>query len=112
MDKLIMVKSGIDMTDDCPVQTINGLDFRFYDGNGGHSVGEMIITLDDIVFSGDILVNPQGYTKEQKEFNLLAPYLMSSVNMNSELAKKERIELENRFSSNSILCYGHGSPSW
>lgn len=112
MDKLIIVKSGIDMTDDCPVQTINGLDFRFYDGNGGHSVGEMIITLDDIVFSGDILVNPQGYTKEQKEFNLLAPYLMSSVNMNSELAKKERIELEERYASNSILCYGHGSPSW
>ncbi len=78
---------------------------------GGHSKGEVIITLDDIIFSGDILVNPKGYTKEQREFNELAPYLMTSVNMDSQLAREERIELS-KFLDDKDVLVGHGLPKW
>lgn len=90
---------------------IEGLTFKLYNGNGGHSTGEVVITLDDIIFSGDILVNPKGYTDEQREFNGLAPYLMTSVNMNSKLAKEERIELT-KYIENKDVLVGHGLPKW
>ena len=93
-------------------QTIHGMDFKFYNGNGGHSKGEMVILLDNVLFTGDILVNPAGYTEEQKEFNRLAPYLMTSVNMDSELAKKERLQLEAMLTKEMDVCYGHGAPKW
>lgn len=89
---------------------LDDLEFKLYLGNGGHSKGEIFIKLDNIYFTGDILVNPSGYTPEQKEFNLLAPYLMTSVNMNSKLAKEERLKLESMIDSNDIICYGHGEP--
>lgn len=87
-----------------------GLVFEFFNGNGGHSKGEILIKLDNIYFTGDILVNPLGYTEEQKEFNLLAPYLMTSVNMDSKLSKEERIKLESILDDTNIICYGHGMP--
>ena len=93
-------------------RTIHGLNFKFYNGNGGHSKGEMVICLDHIVFTGDILVNPEGYKEEQREFNHLAPYLMTSVNMDSELAKKERLQLEAMLTKEMDVCYGHGAPLW
>ena len=43
-----------------------------------------------LVFTGDITVNIAGFTEEQAKFNVLAPYLMTSVNMNSQLATAER----------------------
>ena len=88
----------------------DGLLFELFNGNGGHSKGEIVIKLDDIYFTGDILVNPSGYTDEQKEFNVLAPYLMTSVNMDSKLSKEERIELESIIKTSDIICYGHGKP--
>lgn len=114
MEKLVIVESGKYGEEDSSGNecVINGMSFRFYDGNGGHSKGEMVIVLDNVVFTGDILVNPIGFTKEQKEFNQLAPYLMTSVNMDSALAKRERMELEMRIRKNTDVCYGHGAPSW
>ncbi len=92
--------------------SFDGLIFEFFNGNGGHSKGEVVIKLDNVYFTGDILVNPLGYTDEQKEFNLLAPYLMTSVNMNSKLSKEERIKLESILGNDSIICYGHGMPKF
>lgn len=89
---------------------ISNLEFKFYLGNNGHSKGEVFITLDNIYFTGDILVNPKGYTDEQKAFNVLAPYLMTSVNMDSIRAKEERLKLEDMIKDTDIICYGHGEP--
>ncbi|MBP5445960.1 MAG: MBL fold metallo-hydrolase [Acholeplasmatales bacterium] len=89
---------------------ISNLEFKFYLGNNGHSKGEVFITLDSIYFTGDILVNPKGYTDEQKAFNVLAPYLMTSVNMDSIKAKEERLKLEVMIKDTDIICYGHGEP--
>jgi len=111
MDSLVVIDNGnTNFMDFIGKIDFEGLAFNFYLGNGGHSKGEVFIKLDNIYFTGDILVNPAGYTDEQKEFNKLAPYLMTSVNMNSELAKKERLELEKLIKDSDIICYGHGMP--
>lgn len=82
-----------------------------YQGNGGHAIGEAVLVDESnkLVFSGDILVNIKGYTVEQRKFNALAPYLMTSVNMNSAAAKEERDFLLKSFSlSEYVYCCGHG----
>lgn len=50
-----------------------------------------------IVFSGDIMVNIKGFSKEQYDFNLLAPYLMTTVNLDSRRAAAERKYLQSLF---------------
>ena len=75
-------------------------------------VGEVVIVdeADKLVFSGDILVNPKGFTKPQAEYNLLAPYMMSSVNVNSALASAERKYLLNLFKPEEYAyATGHGA---
>lgn len=89
-----------------------GRRFDFYRGNGGHARGEVVIVdeADKLVFSGDISVNAQGFTKPQAAFNQLAPYLMTSVNMNSSKAAQERKAMFEAFSpENYIYCCGHGA---
>lgn len=90
----------------------NGLRFTCYRGNGGHAIGEMIIVdeADKLVFCGDILVNVKGFTKPQDAYNRLAPYMMSSVNMNSPKANEERKAMLTRFNPKeySYAC-GHGA---
>ena len=111
LEKLVVIDNGNNKPFDY-IGSVNfdDLRFDFYLGNGGHSKGEAFIKLDNIYFTGDILVNPSGYTDAQKEFNLLAPYLMTSVNMDSKLAKEERLKLESLINDSNIVCYGHGEP--
>lgn len=89
-----------------------GKRFDFYRGNGGHVDGEVAIVCEEesIVFTGDIVVNIGGFSREQAAFNRLAPYLMTSVNMDSTRATVERRALEERFPPEKyIYCCGHGS---
>lgn len=91
---------------------LNGLRFSVYRGNGGHAIGEAVIVNErhKLIFSGDIVINPDGLTPEQSEFNLLAPYLMTSVNMDSEKARLERNCLLEMFSPEKYTyCCGHGA---
>lgn len=89
--------------------TFGDLRFNIYEGNGGHVKGETILFDPDkrILFTGDNLVNIQGFSKEQKAFNKLAPYLMTSVNMNSEKASVCRTLLLHR-AAGCLVCPGHG----
>lgn len=85
--------------------------FIIYEGNDGHATGEIVIVdiENRLVFSGDIVVNIKGFSKEQLEFNTLAPYLMTGVDMDSSKAKKERAELFEKFPrSEYVYCGGHG----
>jgi len=85
------------------------LSFDIYESNGGHLKGEIILVDKDkkIIFTGDIFVNVKGFTPEQYEFNLLAPYLMGSVNTDSAKASIcRKIILEK--CRNYLLCPGHG----
>lgn len=86
-----------------------GLKFDLIEGSGGHVRGENLIVSDDLklVFTGDIYVNIDGFTDEQREFNLLAPYLMTSVNVDSAKAKIERSLLFGNY-ADFLLLPGHG----
>lgn len=89
-----------------------GKKFDFYRGNGGHVEGEVAIVCeeDKLVFTGDITVNIKGFSPEQAAFNRLAPYLMTSVNMDSARATIERKALEVRFPPEDyIYLCGHGA---
>ncbi|MDO5824781.1 MAG: hypothetical protein Q4Q22_00185 [Methanosphaera sp.] len=88
----------------------NELFFDVYESNGGHLKGEIILVEKEkkIVFTGDIFVNVKGFTKEQYDFNLLAPYLMGSVNTDSSKAAACRKILLNKC-EDYLLCPGHGT---
>ncbi|MCR4790977.1 MAG: MBL fold metallo-hydrolase [Treponemataceae bacterium] len=69
-----------------------GLHFDAIEENGGHVKGDTILVCENpkMVFTGDIIVNIKGFSDEQREFNTLAPYLMTSVNMDSQKATQNR----------------------
>lgn len=96
------------------------MDFTILEGSGGHLFGEMVYVCRTagIVFTGDILVNISGFSKERVEFNSLAPYLMKSVNVDSEKATEMRHivaelirEISDRNKKPCIICGGHGPVS-
>ena len=99
-----------------PVCFIGGFEFcgkcfDVYRGNGGHAKGEVVIVdaREKLLFSGDIVVNIPGFTRPQAAFNRLAPYLMTSVNMDSGKASEEREYLQRMFPpSEYTYCCGHG----
>lgn len=100
--------------------TVDDLKFEVFEGSGGHLYGEMIFVCRKygIVFTGDNLVNISGFSKERAEFNSLAPYLMRSVNIDSQKATEMRNQIvsliEDINSTNQrpcIICGGHGPVS-
>ena len=88
-----------------------GLDFTLYEGKGGHLKGESILILEEekVAFTGDVWVNLKDMTPQQKEYNTLAPVLMTSVDSDSESAKKEREELSALLSPSFRVFPGHGN---
>lgn len=100
--------------------SIEDLEFVIYEGSGGHLLGEMVYACAKagIVFTGDILVNIHGFSKERSEFNSLAPYLMKSVNVDSQKAVEMRKQVtalvESISTANNkpcVICGGHGPLS-
>ena len=105
-----------DKQDDKPLSKIGEIDFcglklEVMEGYGGHVKGEIVIGSKDkkIIITGDDVVNINGFSKKQYEFNLLAPYLMRSVNVNSSKATIIRKELINTYKEYKFYT-GHGSP--
>ena len=93
--------------------SLYGLCFEIYEGLGGHTPGEIVLIErhEKLVFSGDIFINVKGCIPLQHEFNMLAPYLMTSVDTDPELAKREREELFKLLGPGSWLVFGgHGAP--
>lgn len=93
----------------------NDLELEVYEGSGGHLYGEMIFLCKKhhVIFTGDIYVNTKGLSDERVEFNSLAPYLMTSVNTNSEYAKNMRNAvcdlIGNEGRKGFYVCGGHGT---
>ncbi len=77
--------------------TIDAAPFHLevWQGAGGHVRGETILVdrANRIAVTGDVFVNVHGETKPQSRFNMLAPYLMTSVDTDPELARAERAAL-------------------
>jgi glyoxylase-like metal-dependent hydrolase (beta-lactamase superfamily II) len=83
--------------------------FDFRQGKGGHVRGETVIVCDalKLLFSGDIYVNIRGFSDEQREFNSLAPFLMTGVETDSALCRQSREELLRRYPG-YLFVPGHG----
>ena len=94
--------------------TVAGHVFRVLEGAGGHVRGEACYLCDDLAlaFPGDIYVNAAGFTQAQSRFNQLAPYLMTSVNMNSPMASAERKAFVALVGRKYHILSGHGAPIW
>lgn len=99
---------------------IGDLEFAALEGSGGHIDGEMVFVCREhgLVITGDILVNITGFSSERAEFNSLAPYLMRSVNVNSEKATEMRRqvirlieEIQDTQQKPCLVCGGHGPLS-
>jgi len=91
--------------------TFGDLQFEVFEGNGGHVKGETVFVCHQpkILFSGDILVNIKGFSDEQREFNILAPYLMTSVNIDSKKAKISRELILEKYKGYTLYP-AHGGP--
>lgn len=85
--------------------------FEVWEGQGGHVRGETVL-IDRgqrVCVSGDIFVNVHGETKPQNRFNILAPYLLTSVDSVPDLARTERKYLFGLLDPGDwIVMGGHG----
>ena len=68
------------------------LHFDIFEGKGGHLPGEIMLADYEhkLAFTGDVYVNFRGMTKEQHAYNQCAPILMTSVDTDPALCKKQR----------------------
>lgn len=85
--------------------------FEVWEGAGGHVCGETVLIdrRQRVCVSGDIFVNVHGETKQQSRFNSLAPFLMTSVDTDPELARRERSYLFELLGPGAWqLLVGHG----
>jgi len=96
--------------------------FEILEGLDGHMAGQVYIASPDlgILFTGDSLINLDGLTPERRSFNSLAVNLITSVNVDRDLARKEREELLSLAASweevrpggrPCLICSGHGPVS-
>ncbi|MDO5845287.1 MAG: hypothetical protein Q4Q04_00020 [Methanocorpusculum sp.] len=98
-----------------PIGSLNlfGLTFEVFEGAGGHVDGEIVFfeRAHRLCFTGDVMINAMSLTEGQQEFNTIAPYLLSSVNQNSDMARKERHALAEAAEPGEwLVCGGHGAP--
>ena len=103
--------------------TLGGHAFEVLEGLGGHTAGQVYLASRElgVLFTGDSLINLEGLTPERRSFNSLAVNLITSVNVDRELARRERAGLlalatawdrEARPSGRRcIICGGHGPVS-
>jgi glyoxylase-like metal-dependent hydrolase (beta-lactamase superfamily II) len=104
------------------VLELAGMRCEVLEGFGGHTTGQVFYFLPDemVLFTGDSLINFESLTEERKDFATLAKNLMTSVNVDSVKASKERkallrlIETEEsarRDGRKCLVCGGHGAVS-
>lgn len=102
---------------------IGELEFETLQGLGGHMHGEVFYLCPEegLFFPQDAVINFRSLSPERTEYNILADYLMTSVNVDSSLAKEERnallsliMELDSELVEKGrkcLVCCGHGSVS-
>ena len=102
----------IGYTDEEGRQNIRKTFCVWHKGLGGHLKGEVIL-IDygmKVAFTGDVYVNIHGMTAEQAEYNKYAPILMTSVDTDPSLCKRERDALIQRLGAGKWSIFsGHGA---
>jgi glyoxylase-like metal-dependent hydrolase (beta-lactamase superfamily II)/ACT domain-containing protein len=99
------------------------LELEVLEGLGGHTYGQIYLYSQKagLLFAADSLINFSSLTKERADYSSLAAFLVTSVNVDSDLAKKERKALlEIAFETDKallttgkrcLICGGHGAVS-
>jgi glyoxylase-like metal-dependent hydrolase (beta-lactamase superfamily II) len=71
--------------------SIGELELEVLEGLGGHTYGQIYLysKKDGLLFTADSVINFSSLTKERADYSSLAAFLVTSVNVDSDLAKKE-----------------------
>jgi glyoxylase-like metal-dependent hydrolase (beta-lactamase superfamily II) len=97
--------------------------FEVLESLGGHLHGHVFFLCSEagLLFTGDCLINFDSLTKEREDFATLAKNLMTTVNVDSERARKERkalLEIAGELDAQLwakgqrlLVCGGHGTIS-
>jgi glyoxylase-like metal-dependent hydrolase (beta-lactamase superfamily II)/ACT domain-containing protein len=103
--------------------TIGGLELDVLDGLGGHTFGQVFLYSKayGLIFAADSVINFRSLTKERADYSSLAAFLVTSVNVDSDRAKEERIALTALAEETDralaptgrqcLICGGHGAVS-
>jgi glyoxylase-like metal-dependent hydrolase (beta-lactamase superfamily II)/ACT domain-containing protein len=103
--------------------SIGDLNLEVLEGLGGHTYGQIFLYSgkQGLIFTADSLINFSSLTKERADYSSLAEFLVTSVNVDSDLAKKERkalleiaFETDKTLSTKNkrcLICGGHGAVS-
>lgn len=100
--------------------SIGGLLFEIFLSMGGHQFGQLIIFCREagLLFTADSLMNFSSFTEERRRYNSIADFLVTSVNVDSTLAREERkgiLEIVKKYEEdtgkNCLICGGHGTVS-
>ncbi|MDD1661387.1 MAG: MBL fold metallo-hydrolase [Methanomicrobiales archaeon] len=102
---------------------VGGHPFEILQGLDGHMAGQVYLVSRDlgVLFTGDSLINLEGLTPERRSFNSLAVNLITSVNVDRDLARREREGLlalaatwdadVQQAGRRCLVCGGHGPVS-
>ena len=103
--------------------TLAGLRLEILEGLGGHTYGQIYLYSreEGVLFTADAVINFSSLSPERATYNSLADFLVTSVNVDSDLARKERkalLELAaetDRYlapqKKRCRICGGHGAVS-
>ena len=93
------------------------------EGLGGHTCGQVFLysPTHGLIFAADSVINFASLSKERADYSSLAAFLVTSVNVNSDLAKQERMailalaeETDRELAGTGkrcLICGGHGAVS-
>jgi glyoxylase-like metal-dependent hydrolase (beta-lactamase superfamily II)/ACT domain-containing protein len=102
---------------------VGDITLEILEGLGGHTCGQVFLysPAHGLLFAADALINFSSLSTERADYSSLAAFLVTSVNVNSELAKQERIallalaeETDRALASTGrrcLICGGHGAVS-
>jgi len=103
--------------------SIGDVDLEILDGLSGHTAGQVFLYSQKygLLFAADSVINFSSLSKKRADYSSLAAFLVTSVNVDSDSAKKERkglIELVQEtdahlapYGRRCLICGGHGAVS-
>ena len=103
--------------------SIGSIELEVLDGLSGHTAGQVFLysRKSGLLFAADSVINFASLSKERADYSSLAAFLVTSVNVDSDMAKKERKGLlemaqdtDNELVSSGkrcLICGGHGAVS-
>jgi glyoxylase-like metal-dependent hydrolase (beta-lactamase superfamily II) len=119
-------QAGTEMRSIFPVLatvTIGDISLEVLEGLGGHTHGQIYLYCqkEGLLFTADAVINFSSLTQERARYNSLADFLVTSVNVDSDLARKERKALLELAAETDLylgphqkrcrICGGHGAVS-